>query len=566
MDTKELIKSIDTASLRKVDLASWRKVLCYECQVYVFEEAYIGKKFDQINYRYLNKSEAEEILIDNLYALLRFKYFTKISDSSDEQISKIIKSFTRNIKTTLIKVSYNEDTDANLIKPLPPYTIAFKNGVYNFKDNEWFFKYDIVTLENLSNRIYLYDPSYVIMWYVNIDFEPLDIIDINSIKYESLIDIFKEYCKEDENYCFKLCYNMAHDNNNVFSIDKFRHLCQIIGYTLLQSFSQYFVLFIGSGQNGKNSLFDGCFTHKLIPRPAANDLRSIEEDRFITGALENKSHNIFLESDAKTYTDSKMIKALTGSMYQTIEQKGENKYSSIINCKFIFSANDQDKVKFSDTTVGFRRRINMFEVFYRWDSKGRYLKEGDYYNIVFSDSLEELKNNNINIITYIYLGMMGIIDATNNFKSSFKFTYNNWNINYTDLNLDLKNIIEKVTIEDIYKFMKNPNNYDEGKYLLYDMSKKRIYQCYNFLQTGNKGYDDFINMLSTPEEYIPYFSEYDNYINLRTLQKIVRDMGPSITFTQNIRKLYNINKLPSLYNNQPYAKCTFINGKLKLIS
>ena len=152
-------------------------------------------------------------------------------------------------------------------------------------------------------------------------------------------------------------------------------------------------MLIGAGQNGKNSLFDGCFTNRVVPIPASNDLESIENDRFITGALENKAHNIFLESTtvAKTYAESKVIKALTGSMYQTVESKGIQKYSGIINCKYIFAANDQDKLKFGDTTVGFRRRINMFEIFYQWDKEKRFLSRGDYYDTTFSDSLSELK-------------------------------------------------------------------------------------------------------------------------------------------------------------------------------
>ena len=56
---------------------------------------------------------------------------------------------------------------------LPDYCIAFRNGVYNFKDNEWFFKYDIVQLVGLSNKMYMYDPTYTILWYMNYDFEPL---------------------------------------------------------------------------------------------------------------------------------------------------------------------------------------------------------------------------------------------------------------------------------------------------------------------------------------------------------------------------------------------------------
>src|SRR5574344_655930 len=86
-------------------LPEWRPILAQECQVYVLGENYIGKRFDQINYRYCEKYEAEEIVTNNIYALLRTKYFPKASELTDDRIKEIVNSFTANLMTTLLKVS-----------------------------------------------------------------------------------------------------------------------------------------------------------------------------------------------------------------------------------------------------------------------------------------------------------------------------------------------------------------------------------------------------------------------------------------------------------------------------
>ena len=381
---KDIETKVDSTALLMRPLSDWRIPLSDEVNVYVKKKKYIAKRFDQIHYQFVDKDTAKEILVDNLYALLRYKYFPRVTEEIDKRIDQIVSSFTANLKTTLKKVSFDKASDCIYLSMIPDYCIAFRNGVYNFKDDKWLFKYDIVELPKLSNKIYIYPKEYAITWYFNYNFEPLP-INISTTKLEDFIKIFKKITADPKtkNYCFELMYNIAHDSSDIFDLSRFEHLCEITGYTVLQSFSQFFVMMIGSGQNGKNSLFDGCFTHRIIPRPASNDLDEIETDKFITGALENKAQNIFLETSAKTYTESKMIKALTGSMYQTIQPKGINKYSGIINCKYVYAGNDQDKIKFSDTTTGFRRRINMFEIWYRWDNDKRFLKKGDYYDTTF---------------------------------------------------------------------------------------------------------------------------------------------------------------------------------------
>lgn len=562
---KDLLEAVDTTALVARPLSDWRPILTEECQVYVFGENYIAKRFDQINYKFCQKETAREILIDNLYALLRFKYFPQTSEEIDDRIDKIVRSFTANLKTTLKRVSFDPNTDAVYIRTLPDYCVAFRNGVYNFKDDKWLFKYDIIKLERLSNTIYLYDNSYAIMWYLDYDFESLG-IKIETFSLEKFIRFMKDITSvpESRNYCFELLYNISHNSLNQFDMKKFVHLCEILGYSVLQSFAQYFVMLIGSGQNGKNSLFDGCFTNRLVPKPASNDLDAIENDRFITGSLENKSHNIFLETSAKTYTESKMLKALTGSMYQTIEQKGVNKYSSVINCKYIWAGNDQENIKFSDDTTGFRRRVNMMEIFYQWDSRKKFLSTGDYYDTTFSDSLDELKNDIMNTTAYVYFAMYGIMIGTKNWTKNFQFTENDWNATYFDVDFNVKESIRQLTLQRILSYIvKTPEK--DCLDMFYGADKKKLYLSSSMTILGYKSFKEMIAMLNDPEKAAHFFADNDIYISVKHLQKLIGNHDTLITFSKNIRKLFNLKTFERLNNNQAYVRCTFISERLKIL-
>lgn len=563
----DLMNKIDTEALKTRSLTEWRPILAEECQVYVFGENYLAKRFDSIQYKFCEKNEAKEILIDNLFALLRYKYFPSQTEEIDERIANIITSFTRNLKTTLKKVSFDKNSDSNVVSMLPDYCIAFRNGVYNFKDDCWLFKYDIVSLQRLANKIYMYDPKYIILWYLDYDFEPLP-IKIMDTSFRDFIDIMKTLTATNRNYCFELMYNIAHDSANLYNYEKFVHLAEILGYTCLQSFSQHFVMLIGAGQNGKNSLFDGCFTNRVVPAVASNDMESIENDRFITGALENKAHNIFLESTtmAKTYSESKTIKALTGSMYQTIESKGVQKYSGIINCKYIFAANDQDKLKFGDTTTGFRRRINMFEISYQWDKDKRFMHKGDYYDTTFSDSLSELKDDISNTTAYVYFAMYGILLGTRNFTKNFQFDYNDWNMKYFDVDIELKDKIADITIAKFVNFMKTTAGKNALKDGLYDAVKRKLWLSTSMRPYGVTTYDELVKMLEDKSQHIGYFVDNDIYLSLRAIQALTNNIYVSNTsFTQTFKKLYDIRSFETAGANLPCVKCTFINDKLKII-
>ena len=563
---KDLLDAVDTTALVARPLSDWRPILTEECQVYVFGENYIAKRFDQINYKFCQKDTAREILVDNLYALLRFKYFTQTSEEIDERIDRIVKSFTANLKTTLKKVSFDPNTDSVYIKTLPDYCVAFRNGVYNFKDDKWLFKYDIIKLERLANTIYLYDNSYAIMWYLDYDFESLG-IKIETFSLEKFIRFMKDITcvPESRNYCFELLYNISHNSLNQFDMKRFTHLCEILGYSVLQSFAQYFVMLIGSSQNGKNSLFDGCFTNRVVPKPASNDLDAIENDRFITGSLKNKSHNIFLETSAKTYTESKMLKALTGSMYQTIEQKGVNKYSSVINCKYIWAGNDQENIKFSDDTTGFRRRVNMMEIFYQWDSRKKFLSSGDYYDTTFSDSLDELKNDIMNTTAYVYFAMYGIMIGTKNWTKNFQFTENDWNATYFDVDFTIKENIRRLTLRQILAYIAKTPEKDSLE-MFYGPDKRKLYLSDSMSILGYKSFKEMIVMLNDPEKAAHFFADNDVYISIKHLQKLIGNHEPLISFSKNIKKLFNIKTFERLSTNQAYVRCTFISERLKILN
>ena len=89
-----------------------------------------AKRFDQINYTFSEVNGAREVVVDNLYALLRYKYFPISDDEVEKRIGEIIKSFTVNLKTTLIKVSFDTDKEFQNVMLLENSQVAFRNGVF----------------------------------------------------------------------------------------------------------------------------------------------------------------------------------------------------------------------------------------------------------------------------------------------------------------------------------------------------------------------------------------------------------------------------------------------------
>lgn len=585
--SKKILTTLDSNISLSRDISEWRNILTKECQVYVVGEEYIAKRFDQVYYKYVAVDTAKEILTDNLYAILLYKYFTELNEDVLNQITKIVKSLTTNIKSFLTKINLDDDCisgDGLRMKRVPNTAVAFTNGIFDFQKNDWILKYDKIFIENINNTIILYN-DYIIQWCFTFDFEPLP-ININDTSFEEFCEILKGLDKTNKNYCWELFYNMSHGIEHKSSLKRMQHLSEIFGYTLIPQFLQYFVMLIGSGQNGKNSLFDGCFSSKVMPRPVNNSIEAIEQDRFITDSLANACHNIFLETTAKTYSDSNMLKALTGSMYQTIERKGISKYTSVINCKYIFAGNDQSKIKFSDTTPGFRRRINVFEIYYSWDAEHRFMKYGDYYLTDFSGDLHEIKNDLMNTIFYIYLGMYGIKFATKNFTTDFKFTYNEWTDAYSDIDMSMKDFFNiSFTITDLFKYLQDMRSLDNEhlKTAFFDIDKTRLYLSDYMKDLHVYTFEEMVKYLNSQsiitvtnelgeETEISidnaelFLKDHDVYVSLIYLRSIlIRKTSfnkPQRDFNDMFKKIYPYATIIQLSHRESYVKVRYIGGRI----
>lgn len=583
-DVDDKVSAKGNEELLLLPLVEWIPKLSPDCQVYQLDSGgFLAKRFSQINYQLCDEETAEKILVDNLYAMLTHKYFTKVTDEVFDRIGEIINKMTVNLSLVLKTLTFNkynigDNDNLKYVRFLPDGCIAFKNGVYDFRKGDWLFKYDKIELDT-GSTIIIYPTEYIIKWYFNYNFQPLE-ISVANTELRDFIEIMKDLDKSQRNYCFELLYNMSHTREHLFDYNRFEHLCQIMGYLCLNSFTQYFVFFVGAGGNGKNSLFDGCFTDRIVPKPSTNDLQSIEDDKFITGSLEGVSHNIYLESSPKTYRDSKNLKNITGSPNQTIERKGVSKYSGIINCKFIFSANDRNETKFSDTSNGFTRRINMIELFYTWDPKKYFLRNGDYYDTTFSADLHEITEDLLCATIFIYFAMYGIKSATKNFTSSFNFTHNEWSTEFSEIDEDLKIKIENINFVELFAWgRKSKVNEDELKNGLYSKNKQALWKAI-LNPVNNKplyeSFTDFLYQKTTVMDSNDQMTEIyccdrdieeldDFYISTALLKKYLCNFDNPRSFTLTLQKIYGSNSFTRMGMNNTVMHCMSIGNKLKVI-
>lgn len=611
-----MLKSVDQISdkvnqqmLITRSLADWRPILARECQVYQFENrSFLAKHFSQIHYTICDINTATDILIDNLYALLQNKYFDPLTDEALERINQIIKSFTTNLKTVLRTVSFydkpkiNDEFDNSEIvhiKNLPNGCVAFRNGVFDFRTNKFLFKYARTRMRN-GTDIVEYPLEYVVRFYFNFNFEPFDfsIMDFTLSEFEQAL---KELDETQRNLCFELVHNMSFDEMHRFSLPRFEHLCQIMGYMCCSTIAEQFAIIFGVGQNGKDSLFRGCFTAHIIPTPSALSLDNILDTPFATGTLEGRCQNINLELAPKTYKDVAKLKALTGGEEVDIEKKGVQSHTGIINCKYLFAGNVQDDIKFNDTSNGFLRRVNVFNVHYVWDAQKNFMKRGDYFDTTFM--LDDLKYDLSNAVLFVYLAMFGLKSATNNFTTDFKFTHNEWSNEYSSIDTEFVEKLNSIRIDDVLKAARfNKQSVLEFDQIIYSqqhhkfwresfspsclyLPTQELYQnivsadtdtiefasvssflarTYSAPIYDNEGnYVDDID-IDVAKELI--MSEDEIYLNAKWLQTLMKlDSITVRVFNKNIKLAFGQACEERIANNQPYIRCNFRSGRLQIL-
>lgn len=586
----DITATLDTQEAMNRSFTEWRAILAAECGVYNTKYGFLAKNYDEIVYRYIGRDDTDAALIakHNLTAVLRYKYFKKESDEIEKRIDNIIANFCKHIYNNICYMTINRDDKMrNSLRrdTIPMSAVAFANGVYDFKENKWLLKYDRIKVPTIHNTLILYQ-KYIIMWHFNYDFEPYD-FSIEDVPFEDFISVMRGIEPDNSNLTWQLFFNMTHDAGHKPSLRRQQHFAEILGYTIATPFIQSFVILVGQGHNGKNSIFDGAFSSFVIPTPVQESLDNIENDKFIGGTLKGGCQNISLETKPGVYKTSDQLKKLTGSQEFTVEEKGKTKTTIPMNCKFIFSANNQNNLKFSDRTHGFERRCNLFEIYYQWDKNHEYLKASkDYYKTEFS--VNDISDNWNNNRLFVYLGMYGIKLATKDFTREFSFTFNEWSEMYSDKDAEIEDFFkDELTAVELFDywndfrlnvsnsvhqnaFMIENSNSKSGASKLYASPEAQSFCDYTtweelanvFKQRETlTDYDSDGNEIHAVEvKGITFLRDHDLYVSLeylRSLMKIkhqysVKDNG--INFNDSFRKALGITRTPNLALNKAYVR------------
>lgn len=582
--------TLDSQEAMNRSFTEWRSILAAECGVYNTKYGFLAKNYDEIVYKYIGRDDADATLIakHNLTAVLRYKYFKKESDEIDKQIDKIIDNFCKHIYNNICYMTINcDDKMRGSLRrdTIPMSAVAFANGVYDFKENRWLLKYDRIAIPTIRNTLILYQ-KYIIMWHFNYDFEPYD-FSIEDVSFEDFISIMRGIEPDKSNLTWQLFFNMTHNSAHKPDLRRQRHFAEILGYTIATPFIQSFVILVGQGHNGKNSIFDGAFTNFVIPTPVQESLENIENDKFIGGTLKGGCQNISLETKPGVYKSSDQLKKLTGSQEFTIEEKGKTKTTIPMNCKFIFSANNQNNLKFSDHTRGFERRCNLFEIYYQWDKNHEYLKASkDYYKTEFfvNDISDNWNNNRL----FVYLGMYGIKSATQDFTKEFSFTFNEWSETYSDKDVAIENFFkDELTATDLFDYWNDfrlnaSNSVHRDAFMIENCESKmgatKLYVSPEVQSVGSfatweelaadfkvretlTDYDSDGNEIHAVEvKGITFLRDHDIYVSLDYLRALMKAKRPyaikdnGSSFNDNFRKALGITRTRNIASNKAYVR------------
>jgi hypothetical protein len=594
MKITDIEKRLDRKSDLERKLSDWTPILARQICVYRMNSQYIAKRFNGISYILCSKDDAKEIAQENVDAILKLKYFPNPTDDEYDRIKDIKKYFLDEIATSLIDVTLNDDEDsgAMVMERLPDSTIAFNNGVYDFRNDRWLFRYEkYSTSYNMEDtkatkEIIWYDPKWYIGWNFKRNFTPKGLgVDENgemtvtddeseerisplNLSFEEYIELLRQMDKKKKNLFFELFYNMAHDENNQFSMKKAKHLAEVLGFMTMRSFSQYFVFLIGDGGNGKDSLFDGFFKGRIEPPVATNSLEAIEEDKFVVASIAKAPMNIRSECEQGTIKKSETLKQLTGTEFQTVEEKGVNKYSGYINCKFIFSANNKEQLKFNDASAGFMRRINMYELFYQYDSDKSFMKKGDYYDTTYENAMEFRDREGDSLWSFYYMCMFGIKIGTNGYKRPFTFKdevgnkLNDYNSSYIDIDTSVEDAMKKMKLVNIDMY--NRMNSDDA--FMLSENGRQLYKEKDFIYWYTNANKENAVSLMLKDEDCSYVNEHEVFISVSALLRIT---GLSITqnlFTSNLKKLYKNCIMRKCTDNKNYILCSLAYKEFKVMN
>lgn len=552
---ENIMEQVNVSMYLNMKLDAWKMKLAYECNVFVLGKRYLARRYDKINFSIVSESEARTILVDNVNALLKYKYLTITSDESRKKIEEITKVMKSNIKTNLIKVG--DKANGFNLHELPNGCIAFKNGVYDFKNNNWLFTYDTIDIPSLHDKIIFYN-GYMIKWYFNIDFKPFDF----SIMEKPFNVFLKEQRRtKDISSVMKVFCNYAHNNADKLSMEKAVHLSEVMGHLVQQKFTNN-VCFVNMNSQHSHILLDKFFTPYIVPKPSDFTLSYIERNKIAKDYLQQHSQNISYEYGDYATGRLSVITELTNDEMQNIDKQYKESDIQPINNHMLFCIGKNGDLNVSEDSP-MLDRLNIFDLNYRFSYHNQYLKTNDCYY--------DMRNLSItlnDIIIFIYISMYGLRSATRDFTRDFKFTYNDFtgilSQKVNTLGEQLKNIkmddfLQKIALDEDLKVVLYDTKYIERLF--------RSESMHAFYKRKWTNVSNLKTMLQTPRYYNAFFAnKKEVFIRINFIYDYLGYTTSRKEFTRMIRKLYPTSDMRKIDNNRMYIRAYFENGLLKIIN
>ena len=190
---------------------------------------------------------------------------------------------------------------------------------------------------------------------------------------------------------------------------------------------------------------------------------------------------------------------------------------------------------------------------------------------IHSDDYHEFRNR-VSLETFIYLAMYGIKSATKNFTRQFKFTENDWNLSYSDVDLELKEKIENLSLPYILNTInqkKNSPTFNEFSDIFRDKNGELLYrsQIIKDYDPNINSFNDMLNSFTDQEFTGLFFTDNDIYMNIKTLYQIlygitVNSQGRS--FGSIIKKTFRNSNIKNMASNKPYVLIGFSGDRLRI--
>jgi len=267
-------------------------------------------------------------------------------------------------------------------------------------------------------------------------------------------------------------FNSMMDEKSVLLLQEF------LGHTLFKEYKfQKFLIFEGKGANGKSvllKLLRYFFDYENYTGFSISDFANISPDHFMFAELFDKLINLGGDTGTSVFSDSSLIKRLTGDDIINANRKFLTSIKFSNSSKFISSFNELPET--FDTTDGFWRRVEFIEFPYTFVSKNVYDKKSKDEKKYCKVENKKILNNLLNKESMEAL-LKWIVDGYVRLTEQGEFTEN-----YSKQELRRRWLHKSNSFEG---FIDEHCEFDDGWYVT-DILKKELRNQYQQYCNDNK--------------------------------------------------------------------------------